>query len=250
MKDEDLVQGSPEWHNARRKFDVTGSVLSEMMGISPYTSQAMALDYFEGKKKRFFNHFVQRAMAHGTEYESDARMIYEEATGNKVIEKGLYSYSEDRRFAASPDGVIFDKISGKRIGMIEIKCPFSAYRHAGLKNGRKPDAVQNAREKVPLDYIPQIFANMKFMGVEWCDYVSYVPGGDCMAIHRIYYNEATWKYIYDEVCKFLDHPEIIRKKKKCDRSFKEAILLMKVRKSNPILDILIRTKNIKKISNK
>ncbi|EAL67379.1 hypothetical protein DDB_G0280305 [Dictyostelium discoideum AX4] len=32
--------------------------------------------------------------------------------------------------------------------------------------------------------------------------------------------------------------------------FKEATLLMKVRKSNSNLDILIRTKNIKKFSNK
>ncbi|KAM9963886.1 hypothetical protein ACTFIW_005527 [Dictyostelium discoideum] len=38
--DEDLVQGTKEWEEAREKYSLTGSRLAAAIGIDPYTSQS------------------------------------------------------------------------------------------------------------------------------------------------------------------------------------------------------------------
>ncbi|KAM9954182.1 hypothetical protein ACTFIR_009321, partial [Dictyostelium discoideum] len=131
---------------------------SAAIGIDPYTSQHDLKLIFAKKKTPFFSDYCKKAMEHGKRQEPIAREL----------------------IGCSPDGVIYTTVPGKdgvlqREGVIEIKCPLSATNFSGLKNGRKPDALANA-QKIPLDYIPQIFANMACTGAQWCDYICWVPG--------------------------------------------------------------------------
>ncbi|KAM9981732.1 hypothetical protein ACTFIY_004024 [Dictyostelium cf. discoideum] len=165
---------------SREKYSLTGSRLAAAIGIDPYTSQHDLKLILAKKKTPFFSDYCKKAMEHGKRQEPIARDLYFNELETSIIEKGIFPLPCDKRIGCSPDGVIYTKVPGKdgvlqREGVIEIKCPLSATNFSGLKNGRKPDALINA-QKIPLDYIPQIFANMACIGAQWCDYICWVPG--------------------------------------------------------------------------
>ncbi|KAM9945778.1 hypothetical protein ACTFIT_004053 [Dictyostelium discoideum] len=171
--DEDLVQGTKKWEEARE--------LAAAIGIDRYTSQHDIKLILAKKKTPFFSDYCKKAMGHGKHQEPKAREFYFNELETSIIEKGIFPLPGDKRIGCSPDRVIYTTVPGKdgvlqREGVIEIKCPLSATNFSGLKNGRKPDALANA-QKIPLDYIPQIFANMACTGAQWCDYICWVPGG-------------------------------------------------------------------------
>lgn len=237
-EEENMKQSDPGYFEYRKKYKASASNLAGMMGISPYDTQEQLHKYYITGADKPFGPHAQKAAAHGVRSEQDGRDNYMAITGENVHEKGLFSFKDDRRFSASPDGLIYDN-KGARVGMIEIKCPHSAYKHAGLKRGRKPDALSNAT-MVPLDYLPQMMANMKFIGVKWCDYVCWVPG-DQISINRVHFSEDAWQYIYKETCKFLDAKAGDFKPGNAGRALKEALLTAKVKKTNPTLPILVRS---------
>ncbi|KAM9959886.1 hypothetical protein ACTFIR_000987 [Dictyostelium discoideum] len=80
----------------------------------------------------------------------------------------------------------------------------TATNFSGLKNGRKPDALTNA-QKIPLDYIPQIFANMACTGAQWCDYICWVPG-EVYFCRRVFFDTNVWNFIYSLAKSFIDTP--------------------------------------------
>lgn len=179
--DEDLVQGTKKWEEAREQYSLTGSRLAAAIGIDRYTSQHDIKLILAKKKTPFFSDYCKKAMGHGKHQEPKAREFYFNELETSIIEKGIFPLPGDKRIGCSPDRVIYTTVPGKdgvlqREGVIEIKCPLSATNFSGLKNGRKPDALANA-QKIPLDYIPQIFANMACTGAQWCDYICWVPGG-------------------------------------------------------------------------
>ncbi|GAM29392.1 hypothetical protein SAMD00019534_125680 [Acytostelium subglobosum LB1] len=245
----DIKQGSDEWLEERKRFKATGSVLAEYMGISPYTSQHQAARIFMGLEKRQFSPFSKLAMEHGKREEPNARRAYEEKTGNKVYEKGMYQYAVDPRFAASPDGVLYvdsPKNPGSAVvleGVLEVKCPFAACANAPLKNGRKPDALVKAAS-IPLHYLPQLYANMAFSGAKWCDYVSYVSG-ELLWIARVNYDEEVWQFIYNKVVQFIEHPEKVPARN-INKSYTEYLLRTKVLVVNPGLNITTKTTYVPK----
>jgi predicted phage-related endonuclease len=101
--------------------------------------------------------FSSKAMDWGTDYEDSARLAYELATDNEVIECGFFRH-KSLAVGASPDGLIAGG------GGVEIKCPNPATHIATLR-----------AQKVPAKYIPQIQGQMWLAGLEWVDFVSFDP---------------------------------------------------------------------------
>lgn len=93
------------------------------------------------------------ATRHGERYESVARDLYCEKTGEVVHELGLVQHPNISWIGGSPDGVTE---SGK---LIEIKCPMS----------RKINA------NVPKHYLAQLQILMEVLDLEECDFIQYRP---------------------------------------------------------------------------
>ncbi|KAM9990024.1 hypothetical protein ACTFIY_006072 [Dictyostelium cf. discoideum] len=220
---------------SREKYSLTGSRLAAAIGIDPYTSQHDLKLILAKKKTPFFSDY--------------SRDLYFNELETSIIEKGIFPLPCDKRIGCSPDGVIYTKVPGKdgvlqREGVIEIKCPLSATNFSGLKNGRKPDALIHA-QKIPLDYIPQIFANMACIGAQWCDYICWVPG-EVYFCKRIFFDPNVWKFIYSLAKSFMDSPlnEIPLKNEKT--LIINTLLLQKLKTVNPDLNILVRIKSAPK----
>src|SRR5437764_381882 len=104
-----LAQGSPEWHEHRRKYR-NASETPVVMGVSPWMTPYQLWQ----TKLGLITQTETPAMRHGSEMEPIARAAYEKATGRimqpLVIVEGEYS--------ASLDGLT---LAGERL--LEIKCP-------------------------------------------------------------------------------------------------------------------------------
>ncbi len=104
-----LVQGSPEWHEHRRKYR-NASETPAVLGVSPWTTPYQLWLERTGRAEVQVN----AAMRRGTELEPVARAAYEKLTGHVmeplVLVEGDYS--------ASLDGIT---LAGDLV--LEIKCP-------------------------------------------------------------------------------------------------------------------------------
>lgn len=103
-------------------------------------------------------HYVTPAMEHGLQYEDDARMAYEAATGNLVMLTGFYDHPSIDAFGATPDGLLVPD------GLIETKCPTP---------GTFVDWVLAG--EVPEEHKPQMTAQCACTGRKWCEFVAYDP---------------------------------------------------------------------------
>lgn len=106
--------------------------------------------------------FISDAMKWGTEHEPFARIDYEGATGNGVLQSGFIR-CDDIMAGCSLDG----HIAGLRgiEGILEIKCPMLKTHIGYLKANSLPE-----------DYKWQVTHNVLTTGADWCDFVSYRPG--------------------------------------------------------------------------
>jgi putative phage-type endonuclease len=135
-------QGTKLWLEQRKGF-LTASDVGAVLGNCIFKNKKTVL----GQKTGTISpEFQTVAMKHGTDTEPEAREIYEQLTGNKVIQFGLLSGSESCHFlAASVDGITTDGI------VVEIKCPYSRE----IKQGQIPeyyqDQIQTQLEVVGLD---------------------------------------------------------------------------------------------------
>lgn len=123
-----LMQGSPEWHEHRRKYR-NASETPAVLGVSPWTSPYDLWLIKTGRKSQEEN----EAMKYGSAMEPAARNAYEALTGNimqpKVMINGLYS--------ASLDGITLEGHM-----LLEIKCPFQGNHSelwAQVKQGIVPE---------------------------------------------------------------------------------------------------------------
>ena len=95
-------------------------------------------------------------MKNGIEREPDARVEYQWASGNDVVEVGFVELNPE--VGCSPDGIVGID------GLLELKCPMRKthmdYRRAGV---------------LPSVYKPQVQGQMWVCGRQWCDFVSYYP---------------------------------------------------------------------------
>lgn len=91
----------------------------------------------------------------GIRFEPIVKQIYEHLTKTKVAELGRLRHREDKRLAASPDGVVVEGSDFKLSRFVEFKAPVT----------RKILSI------VPDDYMAQMQIQMEVGEVEECDYL-------------------------------------------------------------------------------
>ena len=94
-----LVQGSPQWHEHRRRYR-NASETAAVLGVSPWTTPYQLWLQRLGRAEVKIN----PAMVRGTELEPAAREAYERLTGN-VMEPLVMV---DGEYSASLDGITLD----------------------------------------------------------------------------------------------------------------------------------------------
>ena len=159
----EIIQGTPEWHQARLG-KVTASKLADVMskgkGGAPSATRAtyraqLVVERLTGNPTEGF---TNKAMEHGTETEPQARATYILTTGRMVEEVGFIDHPSIAMAGASPDGLIGSE------GLIEIKCPNSATHIATLRGA-----------EIDGKYVKQMQWQMACTGRAWCDFVSFDP---------------------------------------------------------------------------
>ena len=123
MSNEELIQGSEEWH-AVRLGKITASRLGDLMkktkyGESTYkTRLRMELAIERITNTSASSMVMNKAMHDGIEREPDARTLFEAVTGKEVALSGSHDHPEIVNTSASPDGLLRGENA-----ILEIKCP-------------------------------------------------------------------------------------------------------------------------------
>ena len=190
----DLLQGSDEWKEYRLG-KVTASRLSDVLattknGYSASRANYMAELICERLTGAAAEHFVSKEMQWGTEHEEEARVAYEEKTGEIVQQVGFIDHPTIPMCGASPDGFVSTD------GGVEIKCPNTATHISTLLSG-----------KADSRYYAQMQWNMECSGRRWWDFVSYdprMPGRLRLFVARVPYDAHFISKACIEVGKFLD----------------------------------------------
>jgi putative phage-type endonuclease len=123
MSNEELIQGSEEWH-AVRLGKITASRLGDLMkktkyGESTYkTRLRMELAIERITNTSASSMVMNRAMHDGIEREPDARKLFEAVTGKEVALSGSHDHPDIVNTSASPDGLLRGENA-----ILEIKCP-------------------------------------------------------------------------------------------------------------------------------
>ena len=175
----DLVQGSDEWHAARRGIP-TASVMGQL--ITPNTVKPAAnvatRSIVATLVAERINGWVEERyegydMMRGHEMEPLARDLYSE-TYAPVTEMGFMVREHDGiKIGFSPDGLVGDD------GMIEVKSRLAKIHLATVIAG-----------DVDREFLAQIQCGLLVSGREWCDFISYCPGM-AMWTKRVY-PSTTW----------------------------------------------------------
>lgn len=158
----EIVQGSPEWFQARLG-KVTASRVADVIaktrsGYSTSRANYAAQLIAERLTGNVEATFTNAAMQWGTEKEPEARETYEFYHDAQVVQIGFVDHPTISMTGASPDGLVGDD------GMIEIKCPNTA-THLDTLEG----------QSVPAKYVTQIQWQLACTGRKWCDFASYDP---------------------------------------------------------------------------
>jgi putative phage-type endonuclease len=157
-----IVQGTPEWHQARlgkvtasRVADVIAKTKSGYAASRKNYAAELIVERLTGQRQEGF---TNAAMQWGTDNEPAAREAYEYRQGVFVDQVGFIVHPRIKDSGASPDGLIGD------VGMIEIKAPNTATHLDTLTSG-KPDGR----------YITQMQWQMACADRQWCDFASFDP---------------------------------------------------------------------------
>jgi exodeoxyribonuclease (lambda-induced) len=190
----DVVQGTPEWKQARagkitasRFRDACDTLKSGAPSAKAiaYAAQ-VAIERISGEPAE--DGFVSYAMRRGTELEPRARMEYEDRTGNFVTEAGIV-LTDDEIFSYSTDGFIGED------GMLEIKCILSPEK-----------LIAVWRDRDFSEYIHQCRGGLWLTGRKWIDLAIYAPQleavGKSLLIHRITRDEDAIADLQDKLLAF------------------------------------------------
>lgn len=133
--------------------------------------------------------YTNTAMQWGTDHEEEARLAYEEFSGNLVEEISFINHPE-LMAGCSPDGLI------DLNGGVEIKNPYQTAIH-----------IETLRDGLPSGHIAQIQGCMWITGRKWWDFVSYdcrlKDVGLALYVQRVDRDEKYIKILEQEVCDFL-----------------------------------------------
>lgn len=185
-----LIQGTPEWHDARRGI-VTASVVGKL--ITPKTvkpaenpesrglTMSLAAERITGWTEPTF---ISDDMWRGIEDEPRARDKYSEHYA-PVAEVGFMT--EDRfgfTLGYSPDGLVGDD------GLIEVKSRRAKGHIATILAGHPP-----------IENMAQLQCGLLVTGRDWIDYISY-SGGLPMYVKRVFPQEKWFAAIIEAVAAF------------------------------------------------
>lgn len=202
----DIIQGSPEWHQARLGC-VTASRIADVCartktGFGASRANYMAELIVERLTGQREEKFTNAAMQHGTETEPEARAAYEFRQNVDVVQVGFVKHWSIADTGASPDGLVGDD------GLVEIKCPNTATHLETLLTG-----------EIPQKYVQQMHWQMICTGRKWCDFVSYdprLPEAMRMSVQRVELDQILADVITKDVVQFLSElrakeDELLRK---------------------------------------
>lgn len=191
----DIEQRSLDWYRIRLGH-ITGSKVSDLMKTGRKKGETFgqtAKSYmYQIAGERMFNdiflhdddlfgdyveqtNITTKAMQWGIEQEDAAKNAYMQVTfkGNDdytLVEPSSCTHDTIDRFAASPDGIIYDKC-GKALRILEVKCPniatYMLYR-TEIHDGA-------SLKEVKPEYYWQVMAEMACTGIPVCDFITYCP---------------------------------------------------------------------------
>tara|TARA_R110000824_G_scaffold16814_3_gene69193 strand:+ start:699 stop:1319 length:621 start_codon:yes stop_codon:yes gene_type:complete len=161
-----MEQRSAEWFSARlgkvTASNVDNIIVKVKNGESTYKRRYRMQLVTERLTNKVVPIFMNSAMAHGVEFEDEARVKYANKMklliGKDVREVGFINHPTIKMAGASPDGLV-----GLN-GLIEIKCPQPMTHTETLQTG-----------VIAKKYIHQMQWQMSCVGKDWCDFVSYHP---------------------------------------------------------------------------
>lgn len=154
-------QGSVEWLMSRVGF-CSGSRFKDVLDFQKTGKPgAKRITYLwelvaERLTGKPAERYVNAAMEWGTQYEGQARMAYEAATGAIVAEQGFLHHPSVAMCGGSVDGFVDDD------GIVEIKAPTT------------PTHLKIVLSK-ECEHLPQIMGYLWITGRQWADFVSYDP---------------------------------------------------------------------------
>lgn len=188
-----IIQGSPEWHQARLG-KVTASRVADVIARTKSGYSASRANYaaeliVERLTGVPTEGFTSAAMQWGTDMEPEARNAYEFYANVDVVQVGFIDHPAIAASGASPDGLVVSD------GLIEIKCPNTATHLETLVS-----------QKVPAKYITQMQWQMACTGRLWCDFVSYdprLPENLRLFVKRVSRDDTTINELETEVVGFL-----------------------------------------------
>ena len=136
--------------------------------------------------------YVNAAMEHGIQEESNAKAEYTRRTKREIKDVGFIRHPLIEYFGASPDGFVQD-------GLIEIKCPTTKTHLIWIHDG-----------DIPSEHIDQMTVQCAVTMRPWCDFVSYdprVPEAQQLFTRRFYPTEKQIEDIENEAKIFLEEVE-------------------------------------------
>ena len=164
-----MVQGSPEWHQARLG-KVTASRISDVAAKIKTGWGASRAKYMGELIAESLTHeptpsFSNAAMQHGTDTEPQAADAYAFYTDAELELVGFVDHPSIDQAGCSPDRLVSAAgKNGVENGLVEIKCPQTHTHIDTLLGG-----------SIPKKYIDQMQWQMACTKREWCDFVSFDP---------------------------------------------------------------------------
>lgn len=132
-------------------------------------------------------------MKYGNEYEPAVRSAFEEATGERVSECGLFLYETYSFLCTSPDGLVGEE------GLIEIKCQFTARDATSLNDERilEKVGIKNNRLLENQKYYFQVQGQLNITKRKWYDFLVWCEND--FKILRIHRSCEFWEQLIHEL---------------------------------------------------
>jgi putative phage-type endonuclease len=194
-----LEQGTEKWLKVRLG-KVTASGVADVLAKTKTSVSASRGNYLiklaiQRVTGEIEEGFTNDAMQWGKDYEAQARVAYEVASGNFVEQVGFVEHPSIKWFGCSPDGLV-----DGNAGLVEIKCPNSATHWSYIKADAPPNK-----------YFIQMQAQMACTGRDWCDFVSYdprMPERSQLFIKRVMREPDYIAEMEEQIKQFLDEVQV------------------------------------------
>ena len=140
IKFHNLEQGSQEWLDFRKNYDITGSTVGGFLGNNAYTRPwAEMVDKIGLSRSKEPSAFQQRMFDAGHRTENEARIRVAKQLGTDIQQTGAITNDNYPSFMYSPDGLIGDD------AIWEHKNPERAGKFADLTAGDHPDYMDQVQ---------------------------------------------------------------------------------------------------------